>query len=134
MSKTASSLRFKIDEDLPAEIAGLFTAAGCDATTVFEQKMQGSTDESLWSTVAGEGRSLVTADVGFADVRRLAARTRGNVGIVLFRAWPESRQMYLRLAGAFLETFPLNNVPGQVVTVTHDGIRAHDTRREHSLP
>jgi predicted nuclease of predicted toxin-antitoxin system len=37
-------MKFKIDENLPAELAGLLQAAGSDAVTVAEQKLQGKSD------------------------------------------------------------------------------------------
>lgn len=38
---------FKIDENLPIEIAGLFIDAGYDAKTVNDQQMQGAIDPVL---------------------------------------------------------------------------------------
>jgi predicted nuclease of predicted toxin-antitoxin system len=122
-----TSVRFKVDEDLPLEVAKLFVAAGWDAASVFAQQMHGWSDDRLWAAVAGEGRSLVTADVGFADARRLVGQDR--VGIVLLRAHPESRQAYIQLASTFLGSFPLERVPGCIVTVSADAIRVHDTRK-----
>ncbi len=77
--------------------------------------------------MSGEGRSLITADVGFADARRLAG-TNG-VGIVLLRANPESRSVYVQLVKSLLANLLLERVPGCIVTVTPDAIRVHDTRR-----
>lgn len=42
-----STARFKIDEDLPAEIAQMLRAAGHDAATVAEQRMVGTPDDRL---------------------------------------------------------------------------------------
>ncbi len=42
-------IRVKVDEDLPAEVAEAFRAAGYDALTVVEQHLQGAPDERLWS-------------------------------------------------------------------------------------
>lgn len=118
---------FKIDEDLPAEIAGLVRGVGHDAATMADQRMLGWPDDRLWVEVAAEGRSLITADVGFADARRVAASP--HVGIVLLRLAEESRRGYIRLFTDFLSGFSLERVPGCVVTVTDNAIRVHDTRR-----
>ena len=120
-------VRFKVDEDLPAEVALLLTAAGHDAVTVFRQSMHGWPDDQLWPAVASEGRSLITADVGFADARRLAGTD--GVGIVLLRSWPESRQGYIQLVSNFIASFQLDGVAGCIVSVTPEAIRVHDTRK-----
>lgn len=124
---------FKIDEDLPIEVAGIFAAAGGDAATVMDQQMLGWVDDRLWPVVVAEGRSLVTSDVGFADARRLRGTT--GIGIVLFRLWPESRRGYIELAQRFVNTFPLCDIPGRIITVTPTTIRVHDTRNpDHKEP
>jgi predicted nuclease of predicted toxin-antitoxin system len=38
-------MKFKIDENLPVEIADLFRAAGFDAITVLEQTLGGEADQ-----------------------------------------------------------------------------------------
>ena len=119
---------FKIDEDLPAEIAAMLRAAGHDATTVAEQRMVGTPDDRLWEVIVVEGRSLITADVGFADARRVAAAQ--HIGIVLLRLARESRGAYIRVVSDLLATFPMEQVAGCVVRVTEDSVRVHDTRAE----
>lgn len=119
--------RFKVDEDLPAEVTALLRAAGHDARTVLEQTMVGWHDDRLWPAIVAEGRSLVTADAGFADARRLV-NTQG-VGIVLMRPGRESRKAYVELTQGLLASFDVGAVPGCIVTVTPEAIRVHDTRK-----
>lgn len=78
--------------------------------------------------IVAEGRSLITADVGFADARRVAAAP--GVGIVLLRLTKESRGAYIRVVSDLLATFPMERVAGRVVRVTEDAVRVHDTRAE----
>ena len=40
-------MRFKLDENLPAEAADLLREAGHDAATVLEQEMSGETDPNV---------------------------------------------------------------------------------------
>jgi hypothetical protein len=63
------SVRIKVDEDLPRQIADLLIASGHDAATVVQQGWQGVSAEVLWPRVQNEGRWLITADKGFADLR-----------------------------------------------------------------
>ena len=59
----------KVDEDLPQEVADIFTEYGYDAITVVRQGWQGLGDNDLWIRVQQEKRWLITADKGFADLR-----------------------------------------------------------------
>ena len=62
-------MQFKVDENLPAEVASLLREAGHEATTVVQQHLAGSTDPQLASVCQQEERALVTLDVDFADIR-----------------------------------------------------------------
>jgi predicted nuclease of predicted toxin-antitoxin system len=62
-------MRFKIDENLPIEIAKLLIDAGHDAKTVNEQQLQGVKDSVLIDACKSEHRILVTLDTGFSDIR-----------------------------------------------------------------
>ena len=61
------TIRFKVDEDLPCEIAQRLRSAGYDALTVLEEKLRGASDSKVWEHCRDEKRCLFTADKGFAD-------------------------------------------------------------------
>jgi predicted nuclease of predicted toxin-antitoxin system len=62
-------MKFKVDENLPIEVAESLRLAGYDALTVLEQKMQGSSDTVLAHVCQQEERIIVTLDLDFADIR-----------------------------------------------------------------
>ena len=62
-------MRFKVDENLPVEVAQLFQEAGHEATTVLDQQLGGSRDATVASICQQETRVLVTLDLDFADIR-----------------------------------------------------------------
>jgi predicted nuclease of predicted toxin-antitoxin system len=62
-------VRFKVDENLPVEVVELLRQAGHDAATVLEQRLGGGTDSDVASLCQREGRTLVTLDLDFADIR-----------------------------------------------------------------
>lgn len=62
-------MRFKIDENLPVEIAEVLRLSGYDAATVLEQDLGGSSDAELAALCRQELRALVTLDMDFADIR-----------------------------------------------------------------
>jgi predicted nuclease of predicted toxin-antitoxin system len=117
------SVRVKIDEDLPKEIAEVLRYAGHDALTVVEQQMTGTTDIDLMRAVMNEQRCLVKADKGFADARKHPPDS--HFGIILLRLPRESRAGYLRLVQSLLVSRPLESLSGSITVVTPDGIRVH---------
>ena len=62
-------MKFKIDENLPAEIKILLTQAGHDALTVKDQDLTGKPDMNLAAVCLSENRVFVTADLDFSDIR-----------------------------------------------------------------
>ena len=113
--------QIKVDEDLPKDVARIFSEAGYIADTVLQQGWGGSEDEDLWEQVQAESRWLVTADKGFGDVRTYIPGT--YVGIVLLRAVIESRRRYIALAQELVRSVRLEDVSGCLVVVTLRGIR-----------
>ncbi len=62
-------MRFKVDENLPVEVATALREAGHDAPTVLDQEAGGMADADLAALLKQEGRALVTLDQGFGDIR-----------------------------------------------------------------
>lgn len=62
-------MRFKVDENLPAEVTSTLRAAGHDAVSVIDQRMSGAADPDLASVCRTEQRALVTLDLDFSDIR-----------------------------------------------------------------
>jgi predicted nuclease of predicted toxin-antitoxin system len=119
--------RVKVDEDLPQQIADLFVSHGHDAKTVVGQGWQGFPDTDIWQRINREGRWLITADKGFADLRLYEPGS--HIGIMLLRPEEESRRAYIELVEAALGQIDLDRYGGAIVVVTHRGLRIrHSTR------
>jgi predicted nuclease of predicted toxin-antitoxin system len=82
-------MRFKTDENLPPELAGLLCQDGHDAVTVWDQNLRGHRDEEIAAVCLREGRAFITMDLGFADIR--AYPPEQSPGIVVFRLASQSR-------------------------------------------
>lgn len=82
-------MRFKLDENLPSEMAELFAGAGHGAVTVLDQQMGGAEDPDLAAICLREDRILMTLDMDFIDVR--AYPPQHFPGIVVFRLARQSR-------------------------------------------
>ena len=62
-------MQFKIDENLPPELADLLAAAGHNASTVESERLGGAADPEIAAVCRQEGRILITLDLDFADIR-----------------------------------------------------------------
>jgi predicted nuclease of predicted toxin-antitoxin system len=62
-------MKFKVDENLPIEVAQLLREAGHDVYSVHEQGLSGAKDHALADVCQIERRALVTLDTHFADIR-----------------------------------------------------------------
>lgn len=76
-------MRFKIDENLPSEIAAELIAAGHQAETVEAEELIGAPDQQLLEAALRENRILFTLDKGIANVRMYPPDR--TAGVVLFR-------------------------------------------------
>ena len=75
--------KFKVDENLPGQCAVVLRDAGHDVATVWDEDLAGHPDEDIAAAVRSEGRTLVTLDLGFADIR--AYRPEDYAGLVVLR-------------------------------------------------
>ncbi|HLA36954.1 MAG TPA: DUF5615 family PIN-like protein [Candidatus Brocadiales bacterium] len=82
--------KFKIDENLPVEIAELLINAGHDAKTINEQNLQGATDPVLIGACNTEHRILVTLDIDFSDIRAYPPQELS--GIIVLRVGCQSKR------------------------------------------
>jgi predicted nuclease of predicted toxin-antitoxin system len=62
-------MKFKIDENLPVEVANLLRSEGHDAVTVYEEHLAGKPDVDIASISNMEERAVITLDNDFCDIR-----------------------------------------------------------------
>ena len=122
-----SAVRFKLDENMPAELAAVFRRSGHDAATVAGQGLSGAKDSELASVCSEEGRTIVTFDMGFADIR--AYPPRDYPGIVVFRLANQERDHVLEIGRRFLKMlslapFPPTSLDGKLWIVGESRVRA----------
>lgn len=83
-------MRFKLDENLPVELAAELRAMGHDTDTVADEGLCGEADPAVLEAATIAGRILLTLDKGIADVR-----SQGRA-VVLFRPDSAGRRSVLR--------------------------------------
>jgi len=81
---------FKIDENLPVEVARLFEEAGHSGSTAVEEGLGGSSDQAIAEQCRVEGLVLVTLDIGFADIGAYAPSD--YLGLIVMRLKHQDKQ------------------------------------------
>ena len=114
-------MRFKLDENLPAELLGDLRLAGHEAQTAPEEGLTGAPDPVLAERARREGRVLLTMDKGIADVR--AFPPEQYAGIILFRPPSSGRGVVLAFIRRHLSSILGADPTGHLLVVSERGIR-----------
>ena len=78
-------MKVKLDENLDARLAPLFTEAGHEVSTVLQENLSGCTDEEVFRAAVDEERLLVTLDLDFANPFRFPPENTSGVLIIRVR-------------------------------------------------
>ncbi len=114
-------MQFKIDENLPIELAELLSGAGHDAKTVNDQGLQGKTDLVLMERCDNENRIIVTLDMDFSDIR--AYPPQHHKGIVVLRIVSQSRKHVLKVFQSILPLIGQEPIAGRLWIVEESMVR-----------
>ncbi len=76
-------MKFKIDENLPAECAQILRESGFEADTVYDERLNGNPDSKIFNVCSRDKRVLVTLDLDFSDIRTYPPNT--HYGIIILR-------------------------------------------------
>ena len=114
-------MKFKIDENLPQEVAEELRGAGHDAETVVDEGLRGSPDPLILDRAKREGRVLLTMDKGIANVQTYPPAA--YAGIVLLRPRTSGRAALITFLRRHVAELIESELSGHLVVVTHGGIR-----------
>ena len=104
-------MNFKIDENLPTELADDLRQPGHDADTVLGEGLRGAKDPAVVEAARASDRILFTLDKGIANVRRFPAGE--HAGAVLFRPDTSGRRAVMLSCGqGFRRCFRWNSPAG----------------------
>jgi len=76
-------MRFKLDENLDAQLASVLTRDGHDVATVVDEQLGGQPDETIYRRCVVEKRTLVTLDLDFSNPVRFPVTD--TAGIIVLR-------------------------------------------------
>ncbi len=114
-------MKFKIDENLPAEHAAILREAGHEADTVADQKLSGADDLAVSERCQAEDRILLTLDLDFANVQ--AYPPKSHSGIVVIRSSVQDKMTLISLLKRMLPVLRQRSPKQQLWIVEQDRIR-----------
>jgi predicted nuclease of predicted toxin-antitoxin system len=115
------SILFKVDENLPVELAELLVEWGHEAKTVWDEKLQGTNDDVLIDICRDEKRVLVTLDIDFSDIR--AYPPEEYEGIIVLRIGSQSKKNVLNVFQRIEPLFSHEPIKGRLWIVEPDVVR-----------
>ncbi len=117
-------MKFKIDHNLPVELAELLRNSGHDAATAFEQGLAEADDDTLAAHCIAEMRCLVTLDVDFGNIRSYPPAKYS--GIIVLRARYQDKPSVLAMARALVKMLDSESVTNRLWIVEPDRIRIRE--------
>jgi len=103
-------MKFKIDQNLPAEFATILQQVGHDALTVFQQQLGGAPDPRIVAVCQQEDRILITADLDLSDIRQYPPARHPGFIILRLKEQTKPRQIaLLQRTIPLFATAPLSN-------------------------
>lgn len=121
-------MKFKLDENFGIRTQKLFHAAGHDAQTVHDQRLQGCSDHYLYEVCCAEERCLVTLDMDFADVTRFPPANSNGIAVIRV---PRNPSIILeQLIRQFLQALIQMPIENRLWIVEVGRIRIHQTEAE----
>lgn len=120
--------RFKVDENLPSEVAELLKNAGHDAMTVYQQEMAGIQDPELISICKKESRVLLTLDLDFSNIRTYPPED--YMGIIVLRLHYQSKPHVINSVKKILSLIESEPIERNLWIVEESSVRIHDRDRE----
>jgi predicted nuclease of predicted toxin-antitoxin system len=114
-------MHFKIDENLPVDIADILNKAGHDASTVNEQKLQGTKDQVLIEICRSEHRVLVSLDTDFSDIRTYPPEK--FAGIIVLKMRLQAKPHVMKVFQRIIPLISREPLSGHLWVVEETGVR-----------
>lgn len=112
---------FKVDENLPVEVAEYLRQAGYNAITVHEEGIGGTSDAVLAEICRSEQRVLLTLDTDFSDIR--AYPPERFSGFVILRLRRQDKPNVLNVIARLVPFFQTEPIVGRLWIVEEERFR-----------
>ena len=117
-------MRFKVDENLPTELAELLRQHGHDALTVADERLKGSSDTIVAGVCQQEGRVLISMDLDFADIRTFPPKD--YPGLLVIRRVRQDPDSILSVFLPVLTILQSESPEGRLWIIEEGRVRIHD--------
>ena len=114
-------MKFKVDENLPMEVAQLLREAGHDVYSVHEQGLVGAKDHVLAEVCQLENRAMVTLDTHFADIRTYPPENYS--GLIVLRLVRQDKPHVLEVMRRVLKLFSSETLERKLWIVDEKRVR-----------
>jgi predicted nuclease of predicted toxin-antitoxin system len=114
-------VKFKIDENLPAEAAAILRDAGFVADTVGDENLSGADDVTIAGESRSEHRILVTLDLDFSNIR--AYPPGEHSGIIILRIKQQDKPSVLAFIRRLVTALALRDPTGELWIIDGKRIR-----------
>jgi predicted nuclease of predicted toxin-antitoxin system len=117
-------MKFKVDENLPIDVALILQQAGYQAETVFDEGLSGAEDAVIAETCQSEQRILITLDVGFADIRTYPPSQ--HPGMIVLRLDRQEKQNVLKIIRSIITLLTEKPIAGTLWIVSERQVRIRE--------
>jgi len=114
-------MRLKTDENIHPSLTVRLRDSGYDATSVWDENLQGCSDPNLSSVCQTEGRILITQDIGFSDIR--AYPPEEHPGFIVLRLKDQSQRSQLQVLDRLLPLFKTHPIEKRLWVVDEKRVR-----------
>ena len=114
-------MKFKLDENLPLEVAVFLNEEGHDAHTVNQEKLCGEPDSKISEVCRLEQRILITLDTDFCNI--LNYPPTKHAGIIVIRHSEQSKPTILWFVKNIILDLLQEDLTGRLLIVQKNGIR-----------
>lgn len=114
-------MKFKVDENLPIEVAQLLRDARHDVYSVYEQGLVGVKDHVLAEVCQSENRAMVTLDTHFSDIRTYPPED--YFGLIVLRLARQDKPHILEVMHRLLKLISSETLSGKLWIVDEKRVR-----------
>jgi predicted nuclease of predicted toxin-antitoxin system len=114
-------MKFKLDENLPLELADDILRLGHDADSVHGERLDGADDATVVRAALAAGRILITLDKGIASLLRYPLQK--HAGVILIRPDASGRREVLSFVRSRLDNLLEMGLNGRLTVVGPTRIR-----------
>ncbi len=116
--------KFKVDENLPLDVAELLRQAGYDTLTVHDENLVGTHDSRIASVCQEEKRALITLDTGFANIS--AYPPNEYSGFIVLRLKRQDKPHVIGVFSRLIKLIPKETLDQRLWIVDENRIRIRE--------